>query len=255
MIPRILHQVWVGPDPLPQEFLDYRESWRRHHPGWEMRLWTEENLPTDLVRREAYERLRNPAERSDILRLEVLLRFGGVYVDTDVECLRPIDPLLEEGAGFFVGYIGAPKVQNAVIGAAAGHPALERALRELRPVTEFGIDKRGTGPFFLTEVLREHPEVTIYPREVFYPMTDAERDQAYAVHHDAASWKTPDLWKTRVWQLQEKLAETRQRNEELEALVGLRGPSAGIRAWRAQLRFRQRLRRPLRRPRRAPDRR
>lgn len=242
---------------MPQEFLDYRESWLRHHPDWEMLFWTEENLPADLVRKEAYERLRNPAERSDILRLEVLFHFGGVYVDTDIECLRPIDLLLEEGADFFVGYIGAhpPRVQNAVIAAVPGHPALERALRELRPVTEFGIDKHGTGPHFLTTVLREHPEVTIYPQVVFYPMTDAEREQAYAVHHDAASWKTPELLKARMQETQRKLAEARRRNEELEALVGLRGASAGIRAWRSQLRFGERLRRTGRSQRRASDRR
>ena len=143
MIPRILHQVWVGPDQMPRDFLDYRESWRRHHPDWEMRLWTDESLPGDFVRPEAYERLRNPAERSDIIRLEVLFRFGGVYVDTDVECLRPIDPLLE-GVDFFAGYVGRKEVgsktienavNNAVIAAEAGHPVLERALRELRPVT------------------------------------------------------------------------------------------------------------------------
>jgi inositol phosphorylceramide mannosyltransferase catalytic subunit len=242
---------------MPPEFMGYRETWLRHLPDWEMHLWTEENLPADLVRKEAYERLRNPAERSDILRLEVLFRFGGVYVDTDIECLRPIDPLLEEGANLFVGYIGAhpPRVQNAVIAAEAGHPALEQALRELRPVTEFGIDKHGTGPHFLTRVLREHPEVTIYPQEVFYPMTDAERERAYAVHHDAASWKTPELLKARAQESQRKLAEARKRNEELEALVGLRGASAGIKAWRSALRVGERLRRTGRSHRRAGDRR
>jgi mannosyltransferase OCH1-like enzyme len=236
MIPRILHQVWVGPDPMPQEFQDYRESWRRHHPAWEMHFWTEENLPDDLVRKEAYERLRNPAERSDIIRLEVLFRFGGVYADTDVECLRPIDPLLEEGADFFAGYVKVGKVQNALIAAAAGHPVLERALSELRPVTEYGIDKHGTGPPFLTALLREHPEVTIHPQATFYPNTDAQRETAYTIHHDAASWKTPELWKTRALKLQQKLSEARRWNEELEALVGLRGLSAGLAAWRSRLR-------------------
>ena len=63
-----------------------------------------------------YERLRKPTERSDIIRLEVLFRFGGVYVDTDVECLRPIDPLLREGADFFAAYMRPGTVNNAVIG-------------------------------------------------------------------------------------------------------------------------------------------
>ena len=238
MIPRILHQVWVGPDAMPQEFLDYRESWRRHHSDWEMRLWTEDSLPDDLIRPEVYERLRNPAERSDIIRLEVLYRFGGVYVDTDVECLRPIGPLLEEG-DFFVGEVQG-KVENAVIGAAAGHPVLERALRELRPATEYGADlTQGTGPWFLTALLREHPEVTIHPQEVFSPMTDAEREQAYAVHHYVSSWKTAEHWKEKALLRQEKLDKARAWNEQLETLVGLRGPSAAIKAWGSRLRRRR----------------
>ena len=258
MIPRIIHQVWVGPNPLPQEFVRYRESWRRHHPDWEMRLWTEENLPTDLVRKEVYERLRNPAERSDIIRLEVLYRFGGVYVDTDVECLRPIDPLLEEDVDFFAGYIGTkhvgPKklenaVNNALIAVEARHPVLERALRELRPVTAYGVDKHGTGPWFLTELLRDHPEVTIHPQELFYPSTDAERERAYTIHHDAASWKTPEVWKERALRERRKLAEARKWNEQLEALVWLRGPAAGIRAWRSRLLSGGRLRQAGRRAR------
>ncbi len=241
VIPRIIHQVWVGPDSMPQEFVDYRESWRRHHPEWEMRLWTEESLPRDLVRAEVYERLRNPAERSDILRLEVLFRFGGVYVDTDIECLRPIDPLLRD-VDFFVNSGKGGNAHNAVIAAVPRHPILEQALRELRPVTEFGLDKHGTGPQFLGALLREHPEVTIWPFELF-PGTDGQREQAYAIHHSAASWKTPDLWKTRVQRRQDKLVQARARIDELESLLGFRGASAGIRAWRSRLRLGERLRR------------
>ena len=231
---------------MPQEFVDYQESWRRHHPDWEMHLWTDESLPGDLGRPEAYELLRNPAERSDIIRLELLFRFGGVYVDTDMESLRPIDPLLAEGVDAFAGYVDSGTVQNAVIAAEAGHPVIERALRELRPVTEYGVETallRGTGPPFLTALLREHPEVKIYPPEVFYPATDAEREQAYAVHHVAESWKSPDLWKARALRERQKLLEARAWIAQLEALVGLRGPSAGIRAWRSRLRFGERLRR------------
>ena len=74
MVPRILHQIWLGDQPFPDDFAGYRETWLRHHPDWEHRFWTEDNLPGGLRRTEVYERLRMPAERSDILRLEVLFR-------------------------------------------------------------------------------------------------------------------------------------------------------------------------------------
>ena len=93
MIPRVFHQIWLGERPFPYE--RERETWLRHHPDWEHRLWTEAELPGDLELTEAANLLRQPAERADILRLELLHRHGGVYLDADFECLKPIDPLLD----------------------------------------------------------------------------------------------------------------------------------------------------------------
>ena len=72
LIPRVFHQVWLGLDPLPEAHARYQETWLEHHPGWELRVWTDENLPPDLERKEVYERLRQPAERSDMLILAAL---------------------------------------------------------------------------------------------------------------------------------------------------------------------------------------
>ena len=94
LIPRIFHRIWVGPDPLPAEYARYGQTWLDHHPGWELRFWTDDNFPDGLRRPEAQERLRSPVERANILRLEVVWRFGGVYVDTDFECRRSIEPLI-----------------------------------------------------------------------------------------------------------------------------------------------------------------
>jgi mannosyltransferase OCH1-like enzyme len=200
---------------MPQEFVEYRESWSRLHPGWDMRLWTEENLPTDLARKEAYERLRKPAERADIIRLEVLLRFGGVYVDTDLECLRSIEPLLEE-VEFCTASIKPGRVSNTFIGASAAHPILERGVKELRPRTEYGLDKSATGPFFFNKLIRDYPEVTIFPTEFFYPATPEERARAYAVHHFARSWQEPEDLRRALRKSELQLADARERIEKLE---------------------------------------
>ena len=185
----------------------YRESWRRHHPDWEMHLWTDENLPTDLVREEAYERLRKPAERADIIRLEVLLRFGGLYVDVDVECLRSIEPLLD-GVEFCMANNRPDVLGNAVIGARPGHPILEQAVRDLRPVTEYGLDKWGTGAYFLRSLIRQHPEVTIFPYEYFRG--------DYAVNYHAHSWKEPEDYRRAFLKAERKLREAEKRIDELE---------------------------------------
>src|SRR2546423_3615913 len=120
-IPRVLHRIWLGPEPEPERLVGFGESWVRHHPDWEHRLWTEDNLP-EVRWREILDTRRVPAERANILRYELLLTFGGVYVDADVECLKPIDPVIA-GLDFFAAE-GKPggKVTNAIIGAAPGHP-------------------------------------------------------------------------------------------------------------------------------------
>jgi inositol phosphorylceramide mannosyltransferase catalytic subunit len=191
LIPRVFHQIWLGPEPFPREYEVYQHSWKRRHPGWEVRLWTEGDLPDDLVRKEIYELLRRPAERSDLLRFELLDRHGGVYLDVDFECLRSIEPLLE-GVSFFCAYNDPGRVNNAVIGAVPGHPLLARAIRELRPRETFGpVDKDGTGPLFLNRLVADFPDVTIFGEEFFYPRTPAAAEGAYAVHHAARSWKDP----------------------------------------------------------------
>lgn len=236
-IPRVFHQIWLGPEPLPRDHAEYQRTWTRRHPGWELRVWTEENLPPDLERKEIYELLRRPAERSDLLRLELLHRHGGVYVDTDFECRRSIEPLLE-GARFFCAYIDPGRVNNALFGSVPAHPLLERAIREARPRTTFGpVDKEGTGPLFFNRLVAGEPGVTIFDAELFYPRTPAEVERAYAVHHAARSWKEPaDLVldavraEQRLAVVQDELAKLEERYrlalEEAKALRAGRGARA-----------------------------
>jgi mannosyltransferase OCH1-like enzyme len=240
LIPRIFHQIWVGPDPLPEEFAAYRQTWLDHHPGWELRLWTEETLPADPRRPEGMELLRHPSERSDILRFDLLSRFGGVYLDCDFECLRPIDGLLE-GVQAFAGYRKPGYVNNALIGAAPGHPFDERALVEIRPRTTWGtVDKDGTGPLFVDRVVAEFPDVKLFDPPVFYPRTAAQREAAYAVHHPARSWKDAeglreslDKSERRRKSAQEEARQWRLRAERAEAeLARVRDDSRVARAFR-----------------------
>ncbi len=204
LIPRILHQIWLGPDPLPEEYGRYQRTWLEHHPGWELRFWTEDNLPQPLRRPEAAERLRVPAERANILRLELLWRLGGVYVDTDFECLRSIEPLIEE-AELFVSLAKPGRVNNALMGSVAGHPLVDEALDTIRPREFYGHDKAATGTRFLDSLLLDRPEVTLLEPKLFYPLTEEERRGAYAVHDMARSWKDPELLRLDVQRAERKL--------------------------------------------------
>jgi mannosyltransferase OCH1-like enzyme len=228
-IPRVFHQVWVGPAPLPEEHVRYKQTWLKHNPGWELKVWTDENLDDDFRRPEVYERLRQPAERSDMLIFEVLYKYGGVYTDTDFECLRPIEPLLQ-GIDAFCSYSHADRLNNAIMGSVPGHPLIEEGIRAMRPRDTYGpVDKAGTGPFLLTELFVGRPEITLFPPELFYPRTPEGAKSAYGIHHEARSWKPPaELMKDaaeakhRLAIARDELAALRREHElalrELEAL-------------------------------------
>jgi len=101
LIPRIFHRMRLSDDQLPADAPRFAESWRRHHPAWEFREWTIDNLP-QFRNRDLFDSSPNTGHRSDILRYELLEQFGGIYVDLDFECRRPLDPLLI-GVNAFAG--------------------------------------------------------------------------------------------------------------------------------------------------------
>jgi len=221
-IPRTIHRVWPGSDAMPEEYRHYGESWARHHPEWEMRLWTDADAP-ELRCVDAMSRARTYVERSDLIRYEVLRRHGGVYVDTDFECLKPIDPLLE-GVSAFAAYprAGTSKIATGVMGCVPGHPAFERATERVHEAV--GSVRHGeTGPWLMTEIVRQFPDVTVFGAELFYPyhwtelhLRDAEFPDAYGVHHWSLRFLTKlhQRHEKAIHQLEERLAEATARADE-----------------------------------------
>lgn len=193
MIPRILHHIWVGP-AMPQRLSPYVDSWRTLHPEWEHRFHTGfDGLQNQALYDNAEAITPHVGQlRSDLARYELLYRHGGVYVDCDLEALRPIDDLLD--APCFAGWeMDGRWVNNAIIGAEPGHP-LMRALIEQAPRSIHR--HRGkrpnimTGPHLLTPLARNRGDVVIHPQDAFYPYSFAELDRqggdygdAYACHH------------------------------------------------------------------------
>ncbi len=140
-IPKVIHQIWLG-SPLPRKLRRYSETWRRQHPDWELKLWTDvEVARLDFPTRPLFESTTCWGQKSDLLRVELLLREGGVYVDLDYECYKPLDPLRERYDFFntlkylFTAHMGWPAIWrdpivvcNSLLGACPGHPVLSRYL-------------------------------------------------------------------------------------------------------------------------------
>jgi hypothetical protein len=243
VVPRTIHHIWIGPDPLPAEHRGWIQSWKRHHPSWELRLWTEQDLPADPIRPEILDRLRAPVERADILRLEILHRHGGVYVDTDVECLRPIDDVLGDSR-FVVACLKPGQVTNTFIASIPGHPLLARALAEARPMESYWTlsspreqIKQGAGPPLLRRLVPDYPDVALLDPPLLFPSTPEERATAIGVHHMARSWHNVPAMRTAMLQAERRLEETKRELERERArhartkdrLAALRDGKRGIR--------------------------
>jgi hypothetical protein len=203
-IPKHIHQIWLGRAPKPDSWIESVRAFAKSH-GYKYTLWTEAKAEKELdwdafpgLRRE-YARSRGElAARADIIRLLVLYKYGGIYIDADSVVLKSAKfaKFLEENrhSMFFAwenlsaartrklgdlgpGLRGARRlVANGVIGAQAGHPFLKRLLGGLvanANALEGEAAWKRVGPLYVSRVYAqskgEHPDVHVYPMRYFYP--------------------------------------------------------------------------------------
>lgn len=203
-IPRIIHSIWVG-GAVPAEHRRYLATWQHHHPGWRHRHWTEADIEAELYPmglQPIYDRASWWAPghegqlRADVVRYEILHRIGGLYVDTDLECLQPVDELLE-GQGLVAAREDDHFINNAFMAARPGHPFMANLLENvggwMMQHKAPGVRPNVlTGPHFLTQMVAEYrpADLRILPAELIYPYRwdQLERGSdtfqgAYTVHH------------------------------------------------------------------------
>ena len=210
MIPKTIHYVWVGGAPKPPQVLECIGSWRRNCPGWEIREWGDEYARSSGNRYvlEALEH-RKWAFVSDWVRLSVLERYGGVYLDTDVEVNRPLDPLC--GDLFVAGWErqnGKTLVGTGVLGSVAGGDVVRGLLGlydGIQFVREDGeLDQTPNTVRFLdyfASAWNVRPsggnDTVRFAGGVVYPCSAFVSREGYAIHHFAATWL--DEWLRKVW--------------------------------------------------------
>lgn len=103
MIPKIIHYCWFGRNPLPPLAIKCIESWRKYLPDYEIKEWNEDNFDVNIIpyTAEAYAQ-KKYAFVSDYARFWILYKYGGIYFDTDVEVIRPLDDIIARGG--FMGF-------------------------------------------------------------------------------------------------------------------------------------------------------
>lgn len=174
-IPKILHQIWIGPKPPPQQWLD---SWKNKHPDWEYRLWTEKNIP-QLENQKLFDQINSYSGKADILRYELLYQYGGIYLDADSYCLQPLDESMLRHH-FFACYENEQAlpglVSQGTIGCEPNHPIMKVLIDSIKGISDINREAawKVVGPILFTKVILEYKankrKAALLPSYYFYPL-------------------------------------------------------------------------------------
>lgn len=207
LIPKKIHYCWFGKKELPDSYKKNIDSWHKFCPDYEIIRWDESNynLNNSDYSTQAY--LANKwAFVSDYARVDILNRYGGIYLDTDVEVIRPLDELLRWE--LFCGFENMNWIAwGLAIGAVKGHPILKELLNVYNKIqfqNEDGSYNEITCPTYQTNIMQKFGfimnnrfqqinGVAVYPKECFAPFgfykgMGRKTVNTYSIHWYSASW-------------------------------------------------------------------
>ena len=214
MIPKVIHYCWFGHGKIPELANKCIESWRKYLPDYEIKEWNEDNFNVNIIpyTAEAY-KSKKYAFVSDYARFWILYKYGGLYFDTDVEVIKPMNSIIDKGP--FMGLENNGKTTTGVapglgLGVAPGL-ALYKEILDYYTGEHFlnsdGSQNLTTVVSRTTEILKKHgwiddnffqkvAGINIYPYDYFCPIriTDGKlciTSNTVSIHHYAASWTSP----------------------------------------------------------------
>lgn len=206
-IPKTIHYCWFGHGKLPELAIKCIESWKKKLPDYKIIEWNEDNFDVNCNEyvKEAYNS-KKYAFVSDYVRLYALYNEGGIYMDTDVEVLKSLDPFLNHKA--FSGFENNNSIPTGIMASVAKNKWIKILLDEYSDihfikkdgtldtttnVTRITNKTKDNYKIKLNDTLQDLGDVVFYPHEYFCPK-DWETgiinitDKTYTIHHFNASW-------------------------------------------------------------------
>ncbi|MBT1137489.1 glycosyl transferase [Lactiplantibacillus plantarum] len=208
MIPKVIHYCWFGPDPIPEYVKDNVATWHEKCPGYEIRLWTNDNFDLEISPyvKSAVEH-KKWAFVSDYARLYIIYELGGIYLDGDVEVLQSLNPFLHYR--MFTGLEDSDAIATGLILGAVKQNQTLKKLMEIYDSQGENLDSKGsfiertcveltTNYFreygFKNKNIKQHVlDCTVFPTEYFCPQRPGTykakiTSSTYTVHHYSGSW-------------------------------------------------------------------
>lgn len=211
LIPKVIHYCWFGGKEIPDKNKRWMESWHKYCPDYKIVEWNEENydVTQNEYMRQAYQQKRWGFV-PDYARLDIIYRFGGIYLDTDVELVKPLDDLLYQKG--FAGFESEGSVALGLgFGAVAGLPVIKAFLDDYKNLSFYNDDRSLNlipSPMWQTKSLEKRGLIkngeyqiidglTILPEKVLSGKSGVIRrirlaPFTRAIHHYDASWVDND---------------------------------------------------------------
>lgn len=206
-IPKIIHYCWFGRGEMPDQAKKCIDSWHKYLPEYEYRLWNEDSFDVSSNRfvKEAYHN-KKYAFVTDYVRLYALFHYGGIYMDTDVEVLKPLDAFLVYPA--FSGFEVEDSIPTGIMGAEKGSTWAKKELEyytdlsfimpngalNMKPNVQI-ITGHALACGFIpnNEFQIINSEIAIFPKDYFCPKSYIDgaihmTENTHTIHHFAGSW-------------------------------------------------------------------
>lgn len=206
MIPKIIHYCWFGNGPKGKKEIKCIESWKKFCPDYKIIEWNESNIDissNDYIK-EAYAN-KKYAFVTDYVRLYAMYNYGGIYMDTDVEIIKPIDDFLLDKA--FSGFESSGLIPTGIMASEKGFKLYKEFLdyyTDKHFVKENGTLDMTTNVTIMTNILEKYGlvlnnckqtinEWTLYPSDYFCPLDNSTgklniTSNTCTIHWFAKSW-------------------------------------------------------------------
>ncbi len=216
MIPQKIHYCWLSGDPFPPMIDDCIKTWKKWMPDFEFVLWDRNRINIEEIPwvKEAYEN-KKYAFAADYIRLYALYKEGGIYLDSDVEVVKDLSPLLVNKS--FMGYETGGDFEPAIIGAEAEQEWVKRCLdyyKDRHFCNPDGTFNMRPLPLIVNDVLSQYYKIpkdvvmitqieqialTLYPAEYFSPKNIhlgriKSTKNTYTIHHFDGTWVKNDFY-------------------------------------------------------------
>ena len=216
-IPKIIHYCWFGDNEFTELNKKCIDTWKKFCPDYEFMLWDNDNIDLSSCKyaQQAYEK-KHWAFVSDFARFQAINKYGGIYLDVDVELIKSLDDFLGNDCFLsFKDYRSNFGITSGIFGATKKHPYINTIYEsylnrtyikeddsvDITPIAKVMYDECAKLGLQLEDKLQEIEGIKVYPCEYLCPHIEDNKsfivtDKTHSLHYFNTSWLTQEMRET-----------------------------------------------------------